>query len=211
MKAGNLQHRLIVFARAPVTGRVKTRLARAIGSRAAAAVQRQLIERTLDSARRSRFSMIEMWCTPDKHHPFFTECGKKHGLHLHSQNGNDLGDRMFHAFSRSASPAILIGCDCPTITPTYLEQAAACLDAGYDAVLGPTEDGGYGVIGLKKPSQTPFCGIAWGTARVAEQTRRVMATHNWRWHELAMLWDIDWPSDLQRALSGAALLRAIPE
>jgi len=202
---------LLVFARAPVAGRVKTRLARAIGCQAAAAIQRQLIERTLDNARRSRFSTIEIWCAPDKHHPFLKEYGEKHGLHLHSQYGNDLGDRMFHAFSRSCSPAVLIGCDCPTISPAYLEQASMSLDAGYDAVLGPTEDGGYGLIGLKQPSQLPFCDISWGTARVAEQTRRSMAADNWRWHELDMLWDIDWPSDLQRAQSADSFLSAIPE
>jgi len=79
-----------------------------------------------------------------------------------------------------------------------LREAAAVLQAGHDAVLGPAEDGGYVLIGLARTSPRVFDGIAWGSPHVMRDTRARLGALGWRWHELAELWDIDRPADLAR-------------
>ena len=114
----------------------------------------------------------------------------------------DLGTRMALALESAlaaGSPALLIGCDCPVLTPAYLREAAAALAEGNDAVFGPAEDGGYALIGAaRSPSAQLFEDIAWGTSTVMQATRARLARGNWRWRELELLWDLDRPEDLLR-------------
>ena len=192
----------MIFAKAPTPGRVKTRLTPALGESGAAELQRQLIERTLRTAVAAGLGMLELWCAPGPDDPFFTACAERHGVGLQAQGEGDLGMRMARALESAlaaGSPGLLIGCDCPALTPAYLRHAAAALAGGNDAVLGPAEDGGYVLIGLaRSPLAQLFEDIAWGTASVMQETRTRLARGNWRWHELAPLWDVDRPEDLQR-------------
>lgn len=192
----------MIFAKAPTPGRVKTRLIPALGADGAAQLQRQLIERTLQTAAAARLGPLELYCAPDAADPFFVACAARHGLILRVQGAGDLGARMARAFEHAlalGSPALLIGCDCPALTPAYLREAAAALAADNDAVLGPAEDGGYVLIGLRRgPPTQLFDGVAWGTQYVLDQTRARLARDQWRWREAAPLWDLDRPEDLQR-------------
>ena len=192
----------MIFAKAPTPGRVKTRLTPALGESGAAELQRQLIERTLRTAMAAGLGTLELWCAPGPDDPFFTACAERHGVGLQAQGEGDLGMRMARALESAlaaGSPALLIGCDCPALTAAYLREAAAALAGGNDAVLGPAEDGGYVLIGLaRSPLAQLFEDIAWGTASVMQETRTRLARGNWRWHELAPLWDVDRPEDLQR-------------
>jgi len=192
----------MIFAKAPTPGRVKTRLIPALGESGAAQLQRQLIERTLRVAVAAGLGTPELWCAPDPDDSFFAVCAKRYGISLRPQGEGDLGMRMARALESAlaaGSPGLLIGCDCPALTPAYLREAAAALAGGNDAVLGPAEDGGYVLIGLARsqPAQL-FQDIAWGSASVMQETRTRLARGNWRWRELPLLWDVDRPEDLRR-------------
>ncbi|HEY5292121.1 MAG TPA: TIGR04282 family arsenosugar biosynthesis glycosyltransferase [Burkholderiales bacterium] len=192
----------MVFAKAPTPGRVKTRLVPALGERAAAALHRQLAERTLCTALAAGLGKVELWCAPGTNDEFFAACAKQHGVSLRAQGEDDLGMRMARALEFSlaeGTPALLIGSDCPALTPAYLREAAAALVSENDAVIGPAEDGGYVLIGLARSPAAPlFEDIAWGSATVMQDTRTRLASRNWRWRELATLWDVDRPEDLLR-------------
>ena len=192
----------MVFAKAPTPGRVKTRLAPALDAQAAAALHRQLTGRTLATALAAGLGEVELWCTPSTSDAFFAACAKRYGVGLRAQGEGDLGMRMARAleFARAeGSPGLLIGSDCPALTPDYLRDAASALADGNDAVIGPAEDGGYVLIGLARGPAAPlFEGIAWGSAAVMQETRGRLASLAWRWRELATLWDVDRPEDLSR-------------
>ena len=192
----------MVFAKAPTPGRVKTRLVPALGEAGAALLQRQLVERTLRTALAAELGPVELWCAPGTNDAFFADCAKQYGVSLRGQGKGDLGIRMARALAHVlavGSPGLLIGSDCPALTAEYLREAAASLAGGNDAVFGPAEDGGYVLIGLARdPSPQLFDGIVWGAATVMQETRARLARLNWRWRELATLWDVDRPQDLRR-------------
>jgi len=192
---------IIVFARAPVPGRVKTRLAAAIGDAAAARLAAQMIERAVATALAAGTGPVELHCSPDTRHRLFRRLAARHGLRLRAQRGADIGVRMHHALSvalRRAPAAILIGSDCPALRASDLRRAARLLRAGAEAVLAPAEDGGYPLIGLNRCSPKLFAGIEWGGAGVIEATRVQLRELGWSWHELRELWDVDRPEDHAR-------------
>lgn len=192
---------VVVFARAPVPGEAKTRLIPRLGARGAAQLHATLVEHALATARAAKIGGVELCCAPDTAHPFFAACAERYGAALTAQAKGDLGARMLSAFVRIApggGPMLLIGSDCPALTPGHLREAAAALSAGRDAVLGPAEDGGYVLIGLARVSPSVFDGIGWGGPDVLRDTRSRLAELRWRWHELAELWDVDRPADLAR-------------
>lgn len=190
---------LIVFAKTPVPGRVKTRLISELGAAGAAALYRQLLERTLQTAAQSAIRHIELHCTPTLDDPVLQAYRRQFNLSLHLQQGNDLGRRMHHAFSQvlfNNGAAILIGCDVPGLTAQDLNTAREKLEDSYDAVLGPARDGGYYLIGLRKAHEDLFADIEWGTAGVLAATRsRIHAGHLVHF-ELDPRADIDRPEDL---------------
>lgn len=192
---------IVVFAKAPVPGKAKTRLIPRLGARGAAQLHAALVERTLETACAAGLGTVELCCAPDAAHPFFAACAERHGAALATQATGDLGARMLSAFDRIvpvSGPTLLIGSDCPALTPEHLREAAAALAAGHDAVLGPAEDGGYVLVGLARTSRCLFDGIGWGEPDVVRDTRARLAALGWRWHELAELWDVDRPEDLAR-------------
>jgi rSAM/selenodomain-associated transferase 1 len=182
--------RVIVFARAPRAGRVKTRLIPLLGEQGAARLHARLLRRALRTAREARLGAVELWTAERR------------------QRGADLGERMLHAFAhglRRAARVILIGSDCPVLRPRDLNQAARWLAGGADAVFAPAEDGGYALIALRRVSPRLFQGVEWGGAQVLAQTRERLAALGWRWRELPEVWDVDRPEDYRR-LQRAGLL-----
>jgi uncharacterized protein len=194
--------RILVFAKSPAPGQVKTRLVPALGERAAADLHRRLVRRTLDTALAAAVGPVELWCTPHARDAFFLACAQQFGLRLQLQGAGNLGTRMARALEialADGTPALLIGSDCPALTAEYLRAAAAALVKSNDAVIGPAEDGGYVMIGLaRSPAAQLFEGLPWGAATVMQETRRRLANLGWRWIELATLWDVDRPEDLPR-------------
>lgn len=193
--------RLLIFAKAPVPGQVKTRLAGQLGWRGAAELYKKLLRRTLAIARAARLCPIELWGAPDGRHGFFIACRRDEGVRLRRQCSGDLGRRMNHALNRSLAEghsAVLIGGDCVSLDEEELRDAFRQLAAGAKAVLGPAADGGYLLIGLNQPAPTLFRDIAWGTPTVLAATRRRLRRAGLHWAELPTGWDVDTPADVRR-------------
>ena len=93
--------RLIVFARAPVPGQVKTRLIPAMGPEAAASLHEKLVFHSLAMAVYAGVGPVDLWCTPSPDHPFFIRCNREFQVELHTQVGEDIGQRMAHAFKET--------------------------------------------------------------------------------------------------------------
>lgn len=187
--------RLIVFARAPVPGACKTRLIPKLGAAGAAALHRRLVLRTLREARASGAD-VELWCAPDAAHAFFARCRRELGVRLRRQPAGDLGRRM--ALALSGRAAVLVGSDCPGLTAADLRAALAAL-ATHDAVLQPSTDGGYVLVGARRLPRRALAGVAWSSGRELAQTRRRCARLGLRWRELAAREDLDTPADYVRA------------
>ena len=196
---------LAVFARAPQAGAAKTRLIPALGAAGAARLQRRLTLHALAVAGGAALGGVSLWVAPDGRHRFFRALRRCCAVELREQCGDHLGARMAAAFAAHAGPLLLIGTDCPALQPAHLEAAARALSGeahehgdGNDAVFIPAEDGGYVLIGLRRPQPGLFAGIDWGSDQVMVQTRQRLSALGLRWCELPALWDVDRPADLTR-------------
>lgn len=192
--------RILIFCKAPVPGRVNSRLVPLLGEHGAARLHMEMARRIVRRCVASQLAPVQLWCHPDASHPFFGELLAAESLYV--QTGSGLGERMALAFSRTlasadVSHAVLIGTDCPGIDATYLDTAMAKLES-HDAVLGPAEDGGYGLIGLNHPDAELFAGISWGGDCVCADTCRRLNRRRANWALLAPVWDVDRPEDLAR-------------
>jgi rSAM/selenodomain-associated transferase 1 len=193
--------RIIVFAKAPIPGKVKTRLLSSMDAQAAATLHEQLVLHSLDTAIQAKVGPVDLWCTPKVEHPFFNSCARKFQVHLHPQPEGDLGKKMSYAFDQTlkrAPMALLIGSDCPSLSGEDLKEAKTALQQGASAVISPAEDGGYVLIGLRQNEPKLFEGVDWGTASVMDQTRERFRELRWDWRELPERWDVDLPEDVER-------------
>lgn len=193
--------KILIFTKAPVPGRVKTRLTPSLGTEGAADFYRQLIEYTVSRFSAAAVAPVECCCAPDHRHSLFEDLARCHGISLSNQQGGDLGERMANAASlglASHETVILVGGECPVLMPSHLEQTLSLLYGGEDAVLGPAEDGGYVLLGLRRFDPVLFQGIKWGEDGVLQATRQRLSTLGWQWSELETLWDLDRPEDLER-------------
>ena len=154
-------------------GTVKTRLIAGIGRDRATALYERLVLHTVRRVTESRLCPVELWCAPDTGHDLFRTCMLDFGTDLHVQVGDNLGERMLHALSASIvreNPVVLLGCDCPSLTPIDIRNAFRILHGAHDAVIGPALDGGYYLLGLHEAAEALFRGIPWGTDAVCEET-----------------------------------------
>jgi rSAM/selenodomain-associated transferase 1 len=199
---------VIVFARAPHPGAVKTRLVPALAPEEAAALHALLVKRTLATVRAASYRRIELHGTPDIDDPFFRLCSGHFAAALVEQSGGDLGARMLAAFQSAlaACPRVLLlGTDCPALAARHLRQADRALRDGADAAFVPCEDGGYALIGLRRVDPRLFEGVAWGGASVMAETRARLRQLGWSWCELETLWDVDRPEDYARLVASGLL------
>lgn len=187
-----------IFAKYWQPGTVKTRLAASIGAEAAARVHRACLETLL-----GRFAGIAGRCvlafTPfERRAEFANVAGEQWALE--PQESGDLGRRITRhfalAFAGGAAPVVLIGSDSPTLPAALVLEAFDRLTTGADAVFGPTDDGGYYLVGLSRPMFELFEGIAWGTSDVWPQT--IERAAGCRYDVLARWYDIDTHADLAR-------------
>lgn len=193
--------KILLFCKAPLAGEVKTRLIPALGSEGAKQFYVRLLRHILQTVVDARLSPLEIWVTPQDNHPFFADWTGLDCVDLYTQTGEDLGLRMYNAAmdaSQRAQELILIGVDCPLMSAAYLQSALTKLHHGYDAVLGPAEDGGYVLLGLKQCQLQLFEQMSWGAETVCEETCRRLNRLKWRWSLLEKRWDVDRPEDLER-------------
>ena len=188
---------IAVLAKAPIPGLAKTRLIPAIGAHAAAVLQERLTERAVETATAAEVGPVTLWCSPDADRASFQDLARRFPIMLKQQPDGDLGDRMLGAIAANNGQTIVIGTDCPALTPAHLRAAAAALDDA-DAVLIPAEDGGYVLIGARAVHLDLFSDIDWGTLSVLAQTRTRIAALGLKAVELPALWDVDTDADLAR-------------
>jgi len=193
-----------ILAKAPLPGLAKTRLAPALGADGAARLQAKFIERVVTTAQAAAVGPVTLWAAPDRDHPVFQTIAALLGVALAVQPEGDLGARMMAAIAAANGAAIVVGTDCPALTPDHLRAAARALNDGVDVVIVPVDDGGYGLIGMQRPEPALFADMTWSTSSVMAETRRRLTRLGLSWREPARLWDVDVPADLER-LAGAGL------
>jgi len=201
---------LIVFVKAPRAGRVKTRLAQSVGADAACVIYQVLVGnllRQIDS-----LGAVQLRFSPDGAEKEIRPWRRK-GWVLAPQGSGGLGRRLMAAFREAFAAGFervaVIGSDSPEITPNDIEDAWAALGE-HDVVLGPTKDGGYWLIALRKVFPKLFKGIPWSTERVFEKTVEQARAAALRVHCLRELEDIDTEQDWKAYLRRNAFAEIRP-
>lgn len=188
----------MIFAKAPVLGRCKTRLG--LPPEDAAQLHQLFVRATI---RGSRGPWTQILWSDQVTHPFF----RSFAIELRAQQGQTLGHRLSHAFRTSFCEfdrLVVMGTDAPTVPHAFIHNAFAALET-HDAVIGPSCDGGYYLLGLREPLETVFNEtIAWGTETVFVQTLDALRAASRSVHVLPFWFDVDRPHDL-------TLLKALDE
>lgn len=190
---------LILFARHPEEGKVKTRMVREGNGKLVANLYRCFIEDCLERMSKGNYRFC-VACDPPGKENAFTELFGGDILYT-SQRGSDLGSRMYNAFAECFAEglrsAVIIGSDIPDLPRGFIEEAFEALD-GHDAVIGPSRDGGYYLIGFSKNSfcQSVFENMAWSTEGVFEETLQRLRQEEVSVHVLPAWRDVDTCEDL---------------
>jgi hypothetical protein len=199
---------LVIFAKAPVPGQVKTRLCPPLTPDEAASLHGSLVLDMLERSRGATALDRFVACAPSPDHVFFKILEERHGVRLLAQTGDDLGVRMARAladvFALGYRHALAIGTDLPTLPGSAFGDAVRLL-ADHDLVLGPALDGGYYLIGLRKPAPDLFSGIPWSTDRVLSLTQEKAVALGLRVALLPARRDLDTIEDLSALIDEAGL------
>lgn len=197
--------RLVIFAKAPQPGAVKTRLIPALGADGAATLARAMLAHTLHEALAAGLDAVELCVSPASGDPAWRGVALPAGVEYTAQGEGDLGERMDRAIQRALTqhggPVLLIGTDCPALDRSHLREAARQL-MHHDAVLQPVADGGYVLIGLQAPCPAIFRHMAWSTRAVAAETLRRLSALGLRVWQGPVLHDIDEAADLAHLPAG---------
>ncbi|WP_100641458.1 TIGR04282 family arsenosugar biosynthesis glycosyltransferase [Marinobacter salexigens] len=195
---------LMQFAKWPEAGRVKTRLIPALGVAGALDAHLTLTLAVLENLCDSGLTVQFWW---DREVEPVPEEGlqvvraiEHRGLEQRIQQGANLGSRMLSALDNgleSYAHALIVGSDCPSVEPGYVHKAVSCLEH-CDVVLGPSDDGGYVLIGARQTVPGMLDGIEWGTAGVLEQTCARLKKLGLSVGLLEPRWDVDEPEDWVR-------------
>jgi rSAM/selenodomain-associated transferase 1 len=195
--------RIAVFAKWPERGLVKTRLSPALPAELAVELQRAMLEDALDAVARSTATERFLYWDGAPEDSGGSTPAPFQGRR---QQGLDLGARLERAFDEMLAGgeggALVIGADCPDLDAASIDLAFDAL-AAHDLVVGPTRDGGYYLIGVRRPTPEIFRGIAWSTGRVFQETVERSSAANLSWRRLGELDDVDTPEDLVRLLRAA--------
>ncbi len=189
---GKSAMRLVLFARYPTPGACKTRLIPALGADGAARVHKQLAERTLATLRASG-QPVELHYTGADEAAFRQWLGD--GIALVPQAEGDLTDRLMAALD--PAPVIFFGSDTPDLEVHHVAAAAAALDQ-HQVVIGPADDGGYYLIGMKQPMPELLTDMPWSTDQVTSETLRRLSAKGSVPIMLETLHDCDRPEDVRR-------------
>lgn len=189
---------IILFAKAPDPGSVKSRLHPMLNPEERARLQTAMILDTLHLSDPLPCRRV-LACAPRVDHPFFLKCSRERSLGLIQQEGESLGERMKNAFawgfSQGYRRVVLIGCDAPTLPTDFVRQTFDHLERA-PVVIGPSVDGGYYLIGARPPLPDLFSGIQWGGNQVLSATLEKLNAEKRDGALLPFWYDIDRPSDL---------------
>lgn len=191
---------LLIFAKYPQVGEVKTRLAKDTGATRAVKVYRQLVETVIKNTSDSAYDTWILYAPRGAQSDFKRWLGHTQFDFL-PQHGDGLGERLEHAAcqgkEKGAQKIALIGSDCPQIYSSTVNKAFKALEQ-CDVVIGPTEDGGYYLLAFKEVYASLFSGISWSTELVCKQTQDKALAAGLTVTTLETLFDIDTLSDLER-------------
>lgn len=194
---------VLVYAKAPVEGKVNTRLIADIGVQAATRLQHDLIHDRLAMLSGANLCDVRLMCAPDSQHDCFLQCARQYPITLFDQSGDDLGERMFNGIWQALQVykyCIVIGTDAPSLDVEKIRQVIENLHAGTEVVLVPAEDGGYVLISMRHAHAFLFQEISWGGAAVMQQTTIKLSKNHISFETLAPCWDVDRLEDYQRYL-----------
>ncbi len=192
--------RILQFSKAPVAGRVKTRLIPALGEQGVCELHRRLTAHVLAEVVNSKLASVELY-SDSPEHKCVKEWADQKTIALYPQVAGDLGAKMAAAIGQAlqqpgVSAVVLVGSDCPGINADYLRKALEALEQGCDLVLGPASDGGYVLIGMKRVHNRLFEGINWGSDTVLQATLKKAHSAELKTVLLSEQHDIDRPGDL---------------
>lgn len=189
---------MLMLARLPEFGGVKTRLARHVGAAQALSVHVELLRRNATIAAQVGVP-FELHYAGDlsSDSGFFRALATELGAELVPQVAGDIGAKMLAAAGFRTQPSVLIGADCGDLSVAYLQSAVVALREA-PVVLGPAEDGGYVLVAQREPMPVLFTGIDWGTDRVLAQTRKNLGSAGVVCIELPVRWDVDGVVDWRR-------------
>lgn len=193
------ERRLLVFVKEPVMGRVKTRLAREVGGEEAARIYRELGRQVVDSLRGGAYRLTVLFDPPEAREAVGRWLGEE-GVEFRPQAPGDLGQRLEAAFAealREGGVAAAVGSDIPGVNRRWVEAAFQALERA-DVVLGPSPDGGYYLIGLRRPAPDLFRNIPWSSDQVLAVTRNKILALGWKSELLPPLRDVDTLEDWLR-------------
>ncbi|HEX7043459.1 MAG TPA: TIGR04282 family arsenosugar biosynthesis glycosyltransferase [Burkholderiales bacterium] len=203
------QPALIIFAKQPIPGQVKTRLLPDYTAAQAAEIAALFVRETVELAAAHWPGPLYLYGAPTADAPLFHELARRVELVLADQGAGDLGARMRRALEAAIArhgAAAILGCDVPHCDGAILDEANALLAGGAN-VLGPSEDGGYYLIGLTRPAKELFVQMPWGGARVLAATLERARALGIEFALLRMLRDIDTAADLRLVAQQHASLR----
>ena len=191
-----LMNLLLIFVKNPQLGKVKTRLAATVGEQEALRIYLKLLDRTQQVTLPLPFDKTVCY-TPEV---IIDDFWDSEHYRKTRQSDGDLGERMQHAFAMGFAQGYqrigIIGSDCYELSTPLIEQAFAQLTT-HDAVIGPSTDGGYYLLGMNRLYPALFKDKAWSTASVKENTTRDFNQLGLRWFELPTLTDVDEADDLR--------------
>lgn len=192
------------FSKWPEAGRVKTRLMPELGAEGAMAAHVRLSLAVLENLVASGYTVHFLWdraleTAPEGAAPVLERL-EVHGVAQALQEGGVLGERMLHALETGLNEfgkAMIVGSDCPSVDADYVRMAVAALNE-VDVVLGPSEDGGYVLIGARRVIPNMLADVAWGTDKALSQTCARLTQKGVSFRLLPQRWDVDEPEDWQR-------------
>ena len=203
----NRNNTLLFFIKPPIPGQVKTRFQPELSAEESLLFYKTLVIDQLKCIKQDNNYDFNIFYSPPNPDNLLQKW-LGNDLALHAQSGTDLGERMNHAFEwafkQGYNKAVLVGSDIPFITSATIKQAFLKLDQ-YDVIIGPSTDGGYYLMGLKKSDVDLFKNKSWSTERVFAQTMDVINQKKLTVYKLEKKYDIDTYEDLLKFYNDLSL------
>ncbi len=190
---------LILFAKAPIAGKVKTRLTSHCTDQQAADIAERLMQASIHKACEAWPGKVYLSVWLDHDHPFFSKMQQKYAIKILRQCDGDLGEKMRDALEVQGYPAAVMGCDSPHVSCESLQTAYRELAQGH-SVIGPALDGGYYLLGLGERADQLFINKPWGQDKVLAKTLASAESLKLKLYQLSALNDVDEWADLLGAL-----------
>lgn len=195
-----MKRAIIIMAKAPLAGTVKTRLQPFLSAEQCAQLAACFLRDTINKAKTLKIQLIIAY-SPAGEIDYFRRWADEKTSFVEQKGGN-LGEKMFSAFqfafARKTEALVMIGTDSPTFPAGFIEQAFELLETDSDAVLGKTEDGGFYLLGLRKLDEKIFEAVEWSSPKAFEQVRENIMNLSWRLSEVPRWYDIDEAKDLEQ-------------